>query len=1187
MSSKPGEPEPTKKKEKHKACSRKTPITVCFLYLTAWVIAFLVALPLLLEKVQLEPLLERVVSKKLGLNFSVDDIDIRIFDGPGVTFSNIIVSKAGKPLASVKQAVVDISLNDALKGTFSFSQILLKKPTIHLVRQKDGTFNVPLLNKKVTKTKGATAGKKITAISALAFFGQVKLEDGVFYWEDNAVGTAPFRTMFTNAQISIARRGLVKSLALKVTGELKTGGVPPALLDIDIKANPVLNKEWKLLDVALSGSASIDQLDIKNVWPYIAPHLPLNRKLKGIASWNGNISGSKTSGFLSSGNFVFKDVRLGDGEVFADKVPPQTITINYDTGLDDNTVTINSAKATMGVIELTASGTAKEINTPNPKILVTLGMNEVDLDDIKCYLPEKALTAQQATFLNKNLVAGKIALKNFTFDGDLEKLRKIGTPESLRAFSGKLSLNEMKISLPTLTYPFLDIAGSITLSQNELYLDSLTGRYGASRLADVSGYLTDIHGWPSFGVYIKADVNLDEAKRILSAKVTSPELKNQIEKIEEVKGNIKVDLTIAGDTADITSTLSMDGEIMFDNVAMRHKSFELPLLNLNGKMEMSQDDFYIENLSWKMGSSPCSVYGTLLNAFQKDPKLDITIKSTMSLDKISDIWLMKFSDIYTQTGTAKMEMSVRGNVSHFKVSQKLDMTEAEYRLANVIQKQNGLKNIYALELSVTNLNKLKTDRLLVDIGESRFEVNGDLGAFANGKGIDLTFSSDGMLFDDMDRFFKVLDDIDGGGYISGAFSLKKESPKKEVKLLGTLRLENANFKLSIFSGIFREANGIFELVNNKLFLRDANGRFGNGKFTLSANAVFKAKPIFNINMEAESLDLKDFLRTHKLEETREKVEKKKPGYLARGEWNIKGTSQKGKIGIISYDNLNLTMRFANDTFNMAPINLSAYGGSITIDGELRILGNGMIGFGYNFKAQDIEMNDYMEDALKTKEVISGKLNLTGHVKGKGATIDLMKRSLAGSLSISSDEGVIHKFTVFSKIFSLLNVSQYFKLKFPDLAVHGMPFNNIKADFKLSSGIARTENLMIDSEAMRISAVGDYNVADAAIDMKIGVMPFRTIDRLATSIPMFGEVLTGENKALLGLYFTAEGPVGGPNVKAIPLQSIAGGIGGLLKRIMELPVNAAKAMGEVLQKDEKAGSNNAGTQQKEILEGQVD
>ncbi len=1186
MSSKPREPLPTQKKEKYRACNKKTPLTVCVLYLAAWAIAFLIAIPLLLQKVQLEPLIEQVVSKKLGLDFTVDDIDIRIFDGPGVTLNNLFVSRKGKPIASVKQAVVDISLNDALKGSFSSSQILLKNPTIHLVRQKDKTFNVPLLNKKVIQAKEPDAAKKIPAISALAFFGKIKVENGTFYWEDNAVEAGTFRTKFTNAQISIARRGLLKSLALKVTGELKTSGVRPALLNVEIKTTPVINQEWKLLDVALSGAASVKELDVKSVWPYIAPHLPF-KKLMGTVSWSADISGSKTSGFLSSGNLVFKDARLEEGKLVPEKVPPQTITIDYDTGLNDNTVIINSAKATMGVIELTASGMAKEINTPNPKIFVTLGMNEIDLDDIKCYLPEKALTSQQATFLNENLVAGKIAINNFTFDGDLEKLRKIGTPESLRAFSGKLSLNKMKISLPALTYPFLDIAGSITLSQNELYLDSLTGRYGASRLADISGYLTDIHGWPSFGVYIKADVNLDEVKRLLLAKVASPELKKQIEKIEEVEGNIKVDLTVAGDTADIISTLSMDGEVTFDNVTMRHKSFELPLLGLNGKMEMSQDDFYIDNLSWKMGSSPCSVYGTFLNAFQKDPRLDLTLKSTLSLDNISDIWLMKLSDIYAQTGTAKMEMSIQGNISNFKVSQKLDMTEAQYRFANVIEKQNGLKNIYSLKLSVTNLDKLKTERLLVDIGESRFEVDGDLGAFANGKGIDLTFSSDGMLFNDMDRFFKVLDDIDGGGYISGAFSLKKESLEKDVKLLGTLRLENADFKLSIFSGIFRESNGVFELVNNKLFLRDANGRFGNGKFTLSANAVFKAKPIFNINMEAESLDLKDFLRTHKLKTTRKKVEKKKPGYLSRGEWNIKGTSKKGKIGIISYDNLNLTMRFANDAFNMAPINLSAYGGSITVNGDLRLLGNGMVGFAYNFKAQDVEMNDYMKDALKIEHVISGKLNLTGHVKGKGATLDLMKRSLGGSLSISSDEGVIHKFTVFSKIFSLLNVSQYFRLKFPDLAVHGMPFNNIKADFKLSSGIARTENLMIDSEAMRISAVGDYNVAEAAIDMKIGVMPFRTIDRLATSIPVFGEVLTGENKALLGLYFTAEGPVGGPDVKAIPLQSIAGGIGGLLKRILELPVNAAKAMGEVLQKDEKAGGNNADAQQKESLEGQLD
>jgi hypothetical protein len=158
----------------------------------------------------------------------------------------------------------------------------------------------------------------------------------------------------------------------------------------------------------------------------------------------------------------------------------------------------------------------------------------------------------------------------------------------------------------------------------------------------------------------------------------------------------------------------------------------------------------------------------------------------------------------------------------------------------------------------------------------------------------------------------------------------------------------------------------------------------------------------------------------------------------------------------------------------------------------------------------------------------------------------------GNFNIQIHDGVLHKFPVLSKVFSLLNVSQIFAFQLPDMDTEGMPFDTLSANFNLDKGVLKTDDLKIQSEAMNQVYIGEFNLIDKEIDLLATIHPLGTVDKIISHIPVAGWLLTGEDKALLTASFSLKGKVGDASVMPMPLDTITNPTIGLLRRTLGLP-----------------------------------
>jgi len=211
--------------------------------------------------------------------------------------------------------------------------------------------------------------------------------------------------------------------------------------------------------------------------------------------------------------------------------------------------------------------------------------------------------------------------------------------------------------------------------------------------------------------------------------------------------------------------------------------------------------------------------------------------------------------------------------------------------------------------------------------------------------------------------------------------------------------------------------------------------------------------------------------------------------------------------------------------------------------------------------EEIDAHRIYNELLDQDSVLRGSLRGDFYLQG-----ELGKNYLSssfGNFDIEVREGVLRKFHVLSKIFSLLNVSQILALELPDMDTEGMPFDSISGSLTMDQGVLSTENLLVKSEAMNQSYIGRMDLVDKTVNFKVAVQPLGTVDKVLSRIPVAGWLLTGKEKALITTHFSVEGQLPTPDVDMEPVTSVSEKTLGLIRRTLGLPMKLVTDPSELL------------------------
>lgn len=251
---------------------------------------------------------------------------------------------------------------------------------------------------------------------------------------------------------------------------------------------------------------------------------------------------------------------------------------------------------------------------------------------------------------------------------------------------------------------------------------------------------------------------------------------------------------------------------------------------------------------------------------------------------------------------------------------------------------------------------------------------------------------------------------------------------------------------------------------------------------------------------------------------------------------IRASVDKGHYGPLSFADATGLIVAHDNLVTINPLNFRAASGSAQAEIIIDNNHDRLSMLNISAELSDMDAAHLHNQLFQQPGLISGKLS--GRLQLQGPAGPNLLAQGTGQANIHIKDGVLHKFSFLSKVFSLLNISQLFTLHLPDMASKGMPFNALDGSLHLAEGVLSSEDLTIASNAMDLSLVGNYDLRQDDLDLLMGVKPFGTVDKVVSKIPLAGWILTGDNKALITAHFQIRGPSAEPEVKAIPVTSVS-------------------------------------------------
>ncbi len=554
--------------------------------------------------------------------------------------------------------------------------------------------------------------------------------------------------------------------------------------------------------------------------------------------------------------------------------------------------------------------------------------------------------------------------------------------------------------------------------------------------------------------------------------------------------------------------------------------------NIKGQLFVSEREFRFENMTGNFGDSPLTLTGKIENyALAAPATYPFTAVIQPSWRELAWLFEMDLAERLSLSGTTSVHLAGKGPTAAYELQGEWNLKEASYRWGDWLVKPAGRENKASFSM------KIEPRGLSVNAGRyllPPLDIGGT--AFIPFAGSDAPFRIDGrcraVSLEALRPLSPQLARHEAGGWAEGRLSgVKKGQASAAYLWQGDLTLHKAAFSIPEQGRTFRELSGTLRWDGGKISTSGLSGSYGKTPFTVAGTVTDLDNPVYEGNFTAPFVHADD-LRVREF-----------PG----------GDSLREVRG---------TARYTKNLLRLSDLSFRYQGGRITAAGETRWAAGAATSHHYRFSLSGIPVEGLFQ-ALEKDRTLTGNLSGTGDLAVTGQTAADFKKSVTGSLQLKIEKGVLKKFQVLARIFSLLNVSQLLRLKLPDMTAEGMAFRATTVDITLKHGIAATDNFYLDSDAMNIVGMGKIDLVRRTIDATIGLQPLQTIDNLISRIPVAGWILTDDNRRFITVYFEAKGSLDNPVVNVIPIKGLSAEVLNIFKRVFKLPQKLVTDTGEII------------------------
>ncbi len=1085
-------------------------VILCAILLVAGV-SFLLFSPYLTGDDYLKQFFLIQLEENLGRKIDVHRIKFVLFPNIRLELTQVGIHdrQSDQVVLSAKKVDLVLRLLPLLRKQVVGKRLVIEEPTLTLRRDRSGHWNV--LDRVVQGA--ATDQDALQLMSRIFRIREATLINGTVNIIDEARPDGPRSMKLESVEAALkiwAERGQA-DLHLSAVHRAETGISAASLAGRIARAEqPSLTTGASShLVLQFDGSMEAANLNIRDVADFFGPR-PLPDQLRGTIN-------------LSTA------VRAQPGVA------------GYDVLLSDL-----SAKA--GHFALSGKASLSGLMSAQPTVALTFASAPIRLNELLTVIPAQWVHPQLAAMIQDRQVSGEIEAVSVTVTGSSISGPQLSITGEFRVRDGEALVGEDRV-------PAKDISAVVLVEAGRVRVSNLTGMYGAILMSDGKALVSFLEAGPWLELEITGTMPAADLLQFLARTVKSERLSRVLASSREVEGQAAPTFRMVGPLNQPGGVTFAGGEITAQQISLTNPSLPERLTALQGRFVLLDGETQFDQVRGHLGDLVVEVQGGMTggsaSAFQ-----NFLVRVRGDAVHMTRLLPPKSLPEGAIDGILSGDVALTGSTAAPRLRGDVILTEAKVTLPGMVEKPLGAPALVQFDGELSTSSVLTLTRIELQLPSLRLPIKGKVQLGEH-------FSIDAALATGTLSLSSLPEWIAKGGFEAGNVELSldvkgKDRDWRTWRTTGWLALTNGLMTAKGVDGPIQDLYLRLHLVRNGAELKRLSFQVADSDVSLEGTIRnWTVKPIVTAKIESNNMDIDLLIPKGARSPIRELLET----LAATSKVNATATIARGHYKHFKFGSLS-----ARITIQDGVLDVDRLTGQST-DGE--IAGRLVVQLPRDQPA-DTEISAratglVVEDLLKlvgSKGPVTGEARLSGTIRGHGRNPHGVFPTLNGKFVVLVQDGRIFKSQerVIWKIISILNLPAVLQGRV-DLEKEGLPYNKITATVTVRDGLFETENLIIDSPIIKVTAAGNYDLPTDQLDMVWAVSPFGSYSQFLKTIPLFGRLFAGDRKGFATAMFSVKGAIEDPETTYLPMKSFAAGLTGLgqlafdlLKNTVTLPID---------------------------------
>lgn len=1048
------------------------------------------------------------LEESLGRKLDVHHVKFAILPRLRVELSQVTIHDidSEQVFLSAKRIDVVVRLLPLLRKQLIGKRLVIEEPILTLRRNEAGNWNLL----EGLKTDASTSQNTLETLDWMFMIQEVTLINGavtvIDAFRTDGVRTLPLERVdakllfqpnrgLANLYLSAVHPSAAGLSAVFVNGLIKQAEKPVTLAsNASLATGPMFQFDGRFDASDVSLHAAADFFGVR----------PISDRLQGLVNLQGVV-----------------------------RVIPGVA--GYDLVLSDLSARLN---------EMTLNGKASlaGLMTPQPTFAVTISSSLVTLPQLLQTIPLEWINPQIQALLEDRKIDGKVQLIDVTLTGSLAAGVLLSTSGEFRIQEAQGLIGQDRVAAK-------DLAASVFVEPGRIRITTLTGVYGAMHLTDGKAVVSFLESGPWLELEVTGTMAGSQLLEFLAKTMKTEQLLRVLAGFRDVEGAAQPTFRLVGPLNQSRGITFAGGTIVVQSISLSHTALPSRLTDLQGRLVLDNGSTRFEQVTGHLGDTEVQIQGTLTSG-EASQFQNFGVRArgrAMSMARLASLPAIAPE---TFEGMVSADVTVSGSMAVPHVRGLVVLDEAKLIVPGLGEKPVGAPAALEFDGEIARTSGVAMHRLEIVLPSLRIPVKGHI-LIGERFSIDVSTAIGAVSLSRVPKW------ISKGGLEAGnlevSLDLKGEEKDWNAWLItGWLALTNGLMTVEGFEDPLQDIYARVKLERSRAAVKRIAFRIRDSDLAFEGTVRnWTTRPIITGTIESNQLDLSLLIPKGDRSPMRDLLET----LAETSQVEVSATAARSQYKHFKFASLSARVIMHDRALNVDRFSAESAHGQVAGRLVAHLPRKEPADVEVSFRATGVPVEELLQSTNTQIRGVTGDIRLVGSIRGHGRNPNGIYPSLSGKAEVLLENGRILKSNEWAvwKIIGLLNLLTVLQGKV-DFEKEGLPYDRISGTFAVQQGLFQTENVVIDSPILKITAAGNYALPTDQLDLVMAVSPFGAYSKLLKAIPLFGRILAGERKGLATAMFAVKGAVEDPEVTYMPVKSFAYGVSGLAQLAVDVLTN---------------------------------